>query len=205
MDMVLVPDQVVAHRLMLMRVARQLLRNDAWAEDAVSETLMAALEKPDGYTGRASVKVWLVGILKHKAVDQIRRHTRECQATFSSDAGSDCGDLHDAEQGDAFEVPADWGDPQDCLCRRQFMLDLDRCLKILPPLHARAVMLRDCMEEETKVICGELGVTSNHLFVILHRARGHLRESMQEHRFPDFGSLSPHASVRAFSSPGTFA
>jgi RNA polymerase sigma-70 factor (ECF subfamily) len=205
MDMVLIPDQVVAHRLMLMRVARQLLRNDAWAEDAVSETLMAALEKPDGYTCRASVKVWLVGILKHKVVDQIRRHTRECQATFSSDVGSDCGDLHDAEHGDAFDRPADWGDPQDCLSRRQFMVDLDRCLKILPPLQARAVMLRDCMEEETKVICGELGVTSNHFFVILHRARGHLRESMQAHRFPDFGSLSPHASVREFSSLRAFA
>jgi DNA-directed RNA polymerase specialized sigma24 family protein len=105
------PDQVVAHRLMLMRVARHLLRDDACAEDAVSETLMAALEKPNGYTGRVSVKVWLVGILKHKVVDQIRRHTRECQATFSNAAGSDCGDLHDAEQGDAFEKAGRLGRP----------------------------------------------------------------------------------------------
>ena len=179
--MALMPDQVVAQRFMLMRVARQLLRNNAWAEDAVSETIMAALEKPDGFTGRASVKTWLVGILKHKVVDQIRRHTRECQAVFTGDAAVDGVDLPAAEHGDAFETAAEWGDPQDCLRRRQFMVDLDRCLKMLPPLQARAVMLRDCMEEDTDVICDELGVTSNHLFVTLHRARGRLRATLRVH------------------------
>ncbi len=67
-------------RPMLVRMARQRLRNDAWAEDAVSETLVAALESPAAFAGRAKVQTWLVGILKHKVVDQIRRHTRECQA-----------------------------------------------------------------------------------------------------------------------------
>jgi RNA polymerase sigma-70 factor (ECF subfamily) len=33
-------------RPQLLRYARLQLRNDAWAEDAVSETLLAALEKP---------------------------------------------------------------------------------------------------------------------------------------------------------------
>ena len=47
-------EQVVALRPMLVRVARQRLRNDAWAEDAVSETLVAALENPGAFTGRAS-------------------------------------------------------------------------------------------------------------------------------------------------------
>ena len=69
-------DQVAAIRPMLVRTARRRLRNDAWAEDAVSETLVAALEKPSAFAGRAAVQSWLVGILKHKTVDQIRRHTR---------------------------------------------------------------------------------------------------------------------------------
>ena len=38
-------DQLIEHRVYLMRFARLQLRNDAWAEDAVSETLLAALEK----------------------------------------------------------------------------------------------------------------------------------------------------------------
>ena len=73
-------DELAAMRPMLVRMAQQRLRNEAWAEDAVSETLVAALEKPSAFTQRAMLRTWLVGILKHKVVDQIRRHTRECQA-----------------------------------------------------------------------------------------------------------------------------
>ena len=43
-------EQRVALRPMLVRMARQRLRNDAWVEDAVSETLVAALHSlPDDY------------------------------------------------------------------------------------------------------------------------------------------------------------
>jgi RNA polymerase sigma-70 factor (ECF subfamily) len=49
------------------------------AEDAVSEAVLAALERPAAYAGQAAMRTWLVGILKHKIVDQIRRYTRECQ------------------------------------------------------------------------------------------------------------------------------
>ena len=72
-------NQVAALRPMLMRVARKRLRNDAWAEDAVSETLVAALEEPGVFAGRSSLQTWLVGILKYQTVHQLRRHTRECQ------------------------------------------------------------------------------------------------------------------------------
>jgi RNA polymerase sigma-70 factor (ECF subfamily) len=60
-------------RPQLLRYARLQLHNDAWAEDAVSETLLAAIEKPEAFAGRAQPKTWLTGILKHKLVDQMRR------------------------------------------------------------------------------------------------------------------------------------
>jgi hypothetical protein len=37
----------------LLRFARSQLRNDAWAEDAVSDTLLAALERPQAFAGAA--------------------------------------------------------------------------------------------------------------------------------------------------------
>ena len=52
-------DQVAALRPMLMRVARKRLRNDTWAEDAVSETLVAALEKPGAFAARSSLQTKL--------------------------------------------------------------------------------------------------------------------------------------------------
>ena len=172
-------DQVVQLRPLLVHMARQRLRNDAWAEDAVSETLVAALENVASFGGRASVKTWLVGILKHKLVDQIRRHTRECQAEIFSNDEPEFGDLHDAASVVAFEAQAEWGDPQERLSQRQFMAQLVQCLKALPPLQGRAFMLRNWMEEDTDEICGQLGISPNNLAVVLHRARRRLRVSLQ--------------------------
>ena len=62
--------QIAANRDYLLRFARLQLRNDAWAEDAVSETVLAALSKPQSFGNRSQLKTWLVGILKHKVIDQ---------------------------------------------------------------------------------------------------------------------------------------
>jgi RNA polymerase sigma-70 factor (TIGR02943 family) len=67
-------EQIVALRDYLLKFARLQLRNDAWAEDAVSDTLLAALAKPQSFGNRSQLKTWLVGILKHKLVDALR-HT----------------------------------------------------------------------------------------------------------------------------------
>jgi RNA polymerase sigma-70 factor, ECF subfamily len=172
--------QIAACRPVLLRMARQRLRNMVWAEDAVSETLLAALEKPNVYAGRAMLRTWLVGILKHKVVDQIRRHTRECQAEAGNDE-PEFGDLPAAASVGAFESHAEWDDPQELLRRRQFIDCFHSCLKNLPPQQARAVMLRDWMEQETDDVCNQLGVTANNLAQILHRGRRQLRASLQRY------------------------
>ncbi|MEO6292071.1 MAG: sigma factor, partial [Burkholderiaceae bacterium] len=69
--------QLEQHRIYLLRFARLQLRNDAWAEDAVSETLLAALVKPQAFENKSQLKTWLVGILKHKVIDVLRVQTRE--------------------------------------------------------------------------------------------------------------------------------
>ena len=76
----------------LMRFARLQLRNDAWAEDAVSETLLAALSKPQAFGNRSQLKTWLVGILKHKVIDLIRLNTREI-STPDSDTDNEGDEL----------------------------------------------------------------------------------------------------------------
>jgi RNA polymerase sigma-70 factor (ECF subfamily) len=68
----------------LMRFALLQLRNETAAEDAVQETLLAALQGADRFAGQSSIRTWLVGILKHKIVDHLRRQVREPQ---SYDAG----------------------------------------------------------------------------------------------------------------------
>ena len=87
------------------------------------------------------------------------------------------------------EAHAEWGDPQERLNRRQFMAQFDQCLKTLPPQQGRAFMLRNWMDKETDDICAELGVTANHLAVMLHRARKQLRRSLQMQWIPGAGGV----------------
>jgi DNA-directed RNA polymerase specialized sigma24 family protein len=79
-------DDLADHRSYLLRFARLQLRNDAWAEDAVSETLLAALTKPQAFAQRSQLKTWLVGILKHKVIDLLRERRREvpCSPTTAT-------------------------------------------------------------------------------------------------------------------------
>jgi RNA polymerase sigma-70 factor (ECF subfamily) len=175
--------QVQALRPQLLRFARNQLRNDAWAEDAVSETLLAALEKPQAYTGAAQLKTWLIGILKHKVIDQIRRHRREVSTTGDDEDGEDLDGLLFRADGHWREAPADWGHPGGALQQKQFFEVLEACMEHLPGLQGRVFMMREWLELDTEEICKETGVSATNLFVLLHRARLRLRECLQKNWF----------------------
>ena len=173
-------DQVAALRPMLMKMARARLRNAAWAEDAVSETLVAALEKPHAFQGRSTLQTWLVGILNHQAVNQIRRNTRECQIELSDD-GVDLESSANAAIDQTGEAHARQNDPQESLRQRQFLSSIDRCVLALPADQRRAFILRYGEEEEVSDIGTALAVTTNNVYVLLHRARLGLRASLSMH------------------------
>ena len=84
--------------------------------------------------------------------------------------------------------PADWGNPEECLDRRQFLEMIDFCLEKLPPNTARVFMMREVMELETEEICKELTIKANNLWVILYRARVALRECLEQNWFAGKGS-----------------
>ncbi len=174
--------QVQALRPQLLRFARSQLRNEAWAEDAVSDTLLAALEKPQAFGGQSQLKTWLVGVLKHKVIDQLRRHHREA-ALLVSDDDEDLDESLFDRSGHWRERPQDWGDPVAQCGQRQFIAVLEACCELLPPTQARVFMMREWLELETAEICKELQITPTNLWVLLHRARLRLRECLQQRWF----------------------
>jgi RNA polymerase sigma-70 factor (ECF subfamily) len=50
------------------------VRDTNIAEDLLQETFLAALKSQDNFSGRSSERTWLVGILRHKIFDHLRRH-----------------------------------------------------------------------------------------------------------------------------------
>jgi RNA polymerase sigma-70 factor, ECF subfamily len=164
----------------LLRYARLQLRDAHAAEDAVQETLVAALAGEAGFEGRANLRTWLTGILKHKIVDAIRRQSRDA-TTVSADA--DELDALFAEDGHWVDAPGAWADPDASLEQKRFFAALEMCLERLPQKIAQAFMMREHLGLETGEICKELAITPTHCWVLLYRARVALRECLNKEWF----------------------
>jgi RNA polymerase sigma-70 factor (TIGR02943 family) len=172
--------QLAQHQAYLLRFARLQLRNDAWAEDAVSETMLAALSKPQSFDSRSQLKTWLVGILKHKVIDILRQRQREVSLDQDEGDGSEELDaLMFRADGHFAAQPADWGNPEQELNSRQFFMVLEACADKLPPAMARVFLMREWLELGSEDICKELQLTPTNLYVQLHRARLRLRECLE--------------------------
>jgi RNA polymerase sigma-70 factor (ECF subfamily) len=154
----------------LFRVARRQLRSDALAEDAVQDTLLAALTAQARYAGDASVRTWLTGILKHKIVDQIRRQARETEIPRDAD-GEEALDSLFSQDGHWAEPVRPWGNPQTEAELGQLRRVLDECADRLKPAMAQVFSMREIGGLETDEICKELGITPTNCWVLLHRAR----------------------------------
>lgn len=174
-------NDVAALRGYLMRFARLQLRNDAWAEDAVSETMLAAIAKPQSFSGQSQLKTWLVGILKHKVVDALRANLREVNASdLQGDRESDELDaIGFKADGHFTERPASWGNPDQDLGQKQFMDIMEACVSKLPPVQGRLFLMREWLELDADEVCKKLGITTTNLYVQLHRARLRLRECLE--------------------------
>lgn len=171
---------LAALRPTLLAIARMQLRNETWAEDVVSETMVAALEGSRKFTGASQVKTWVVGILKHKIIDQFRRAKREVSADAQLEAAQvETFDELFGADGHRLVAPLDWGDPEETLNRTQFFDVLQMCVDKLPAGLARVFMMREWLEYETADICKELGITATNCFVMLFRARMRLRECLE--------------------------
>lgn len=173
--------QIEAQRPFLMGYARLQLRDSEAAEDAVQETLLAALAGESGYAGRSNLRTWLTSILKHKIVDSLRRARRE-QVLEADDPEAQLEELDAlfSQNGRWRALPSAWGDPDRALEQKQFFVALEMCLDRLPKRTARVFMMREHMGLETSEICKEFAITATHCWVLLYRARMTLRQCLEE-------------------------
>jgi RNA polymerase sigma-70 factor, ECF subfamily len=155
------------------------LRSREAAEDAVQETLLAALAAESSFAGRSNLRTWLTGILKHKIVDTIRRTSRErpLEGVDGEASVEDLEALFD-ETGHWREPPQAW--PEQALQDKQFIAALERCLELLPARTGQVFLMREHLGFETADICKELGITPTHCWVLLYRARVALRDCLEK-------------------------
>jgi len=169
------------HGDVLFRYALSRLRDRNLAEDIVQEALVSALGSVGSYRGSSSERTWLVGVLKHKVFDHLRKADRE----RSSDTLDEQWQDDDFDDRGRWKVqPAKWlVDPHEALRQEDFRIVIERCLEEAPARLARVFVLREVDELGSDEICKLLGISATNLWVMLHRARLRLRQCLDQSWF----------------------
>ncbi len=161
------------------------LRDSSAAEDAVQETFLAAMKAYKNFEGRGSERTWLVGILKHKITDHFRRITREAPIGEEEEDGPEHAEFFTRKDEwtnhwNSDYAPTDWhATPAQLVEGQDFWRVFNDCLSPLPQRTASAFTLREIDGFTSEEICEMLSVKVNNLWVMLHRARLHLRNCLE--------------------------
>jgi len=163
----------------LMRV-----RNPSVAEDLVQDTLLAAIKSVDRFKGESSERTWLIGILKHKVFDHLRRASRERRLDEGMVPTEGEEAQHFDDRGQWRVEVAEWSDPERSLEREEFWQTLQDCVGKLPDRLAILFTLRELDGMETDKLMETLNISShNNVWVMLSRVRQRLRKCLETHWF----------------------
>ncbi|MEO0445234.1 MAG: sigma-70 family RNA polymerase sigma factor [Verrucomicrobiota bacterium] len=174
----------VNHHSYLRNLALSKLRNPATAEDLVQETFLAAWKAREKFAGRAAERTWLTRILLNKIADFYRSRARKptvAVSQLSTEEGSSDEILdalflsQDSPQGMSNTPPQ----PSTATERAEFVALVERFLEEVPTQAAAAFRMRELQGLSTDDIVESLGITPNHLWVLIHRAKKALRKKME--------------------------
>jgi len=168
-----------AHGDALYGYAMLRVREPAVAEDLVQETLLAALTARERYQGAASERTWLVGILKNKLFDHLRRAGREptYDPTVDDDGHFEAQFDH---TGHWVSPPRAWSDPAFVAENAQLRTVLFDCIGRLPERQRQVLVLRELDGLETDELLALFAIsTAGNLWVMLSRARERVRACVE--------------------------
>jgi RNA polymerase sigma-70 factor, ECF subfamily len=180
------PALLEQYRPYLLCYALLQLRDNPSAEDAVQETLLAALENRATFSGKSSAKTWLTGILKHKILDLYRKQAKEAgQVSLEAELDSGAGDFDTLFQPDGHwqTWPQAWADPLKNLENKRFWEIFEICTKLMPAHTARVFMMREFLGLSTEEICKGMQITATNCWVMLYRARMSLKLCLEHNWF----------------------
>ena len=168
--------EVISWLPQLRRYARALTGDRAWADDLVQDTAERALARWAAFRPNSNLRAWLLTILRHLYIDQLRGR-REIAV--------------DDESAPWRNLEAPHGEVDGLVLR-----DLQRALYCLP-VEQREVMLLVCVEDmsyqEASVV---LNVPAGTVMSRLSRAREHMRVLLGEE--PEPGRKSASLNIKIF-------
>ncbi|MFL6797671.1 MAG: sigma-70 family RNA polymerase sigma factor [Xanthobacteraceae bacterium] len=150
------------HHVRVFRFVVRLVRNEATAEDLISEVFLDVWRQAGRFEGRSAVSTWLLAIARFKALSALRKRPDE--------------ELDDEVAG-ALEDGSD--DPEVALEKKDKSIILRNCLQGLSAEHREIIDLVYYHEKSVEEVAGIVGIPENTVKTRMFYARKRLAELLR--------------------------
>ena len=151
------------HHVRVYRFVLRLVRNEATAEDLISDVFLDIWRQAGKFEGRSAVSTWMLSIARFKALSALRRKPEE--------------EL-DEETAERIEDHAD--DPEVVLAKKDKAVVLRECLSKLSAEHREIVDLVYYHEKSVQEAAGIVGIPEATVKTRMFYARKKLSELLNE-------------------------
>lgn len=167
---------------LLRRLAAGIVKTQAEVDDVVQETWMAVIRGLGAFEGRSSVRTWICQILLNRARTRAVRAGRMVPMSTLGDEASEGTPI------DRFTADGRWASPPiawveerpDILALRgEVLAAVERAIAELPERQRAVILLRDVEGWSSEEVCNALDLTESNQRVLLHRARGRIRATVE--------------------------
>jgi RNA polymerase sigma-70 factor (ECF subfamily) len=150
------------HHVRVYRFVLRLVRNEAAAEDLISEVFLDVWRQANRFEGRSAVSTWLLSIARFKALSSLRRRSEE--------------EL-DEEHAETIVDAAD--DPEVTAQKRDKANIMRQCLTALSPEHREVIDLVYYHEKSVEEVAGIIGIPEATVKTRMFYARKRLAELLK--------------------------
>ena len=147
-----------------------------YAEDIVQSVFLSAWKARESFTGEAAEKTWLFAICKNKIIDYYRKNSGYHpdsldEALYFDHTGHWTASAAPGEWGDAAEVPGQ---------QKEFFSILRICTGKMKTVQQKVFAMKYLDEMKTEDICSVLDISLSNYWVLIHRAKLHLRDCLEK-------------------------
>jgi RNA polymerase sigma-70 factor, ECF subfamily len=162
------------HNRRLFRAARNVLGDDAEAEDAVQEAYLRAFRDLDGFRGEASLSTWLTRIALNETLERGRPAVDLVDAAARQYGGARVLVFPTVAAHDG------GSDPEGASARRQVRRLLEEAIDALPEPFRLVLVARNVDGISVEEAAEALGLRPETVRTRLHRVRRSLRGALEE-------------------------
>jgi len=168
---------VLDHHAAMRRFARTIV-GDAGAEEVVQEAWLKAIPGLRNFAARASLKSWLLRIVRNEAISRLRKGAHEPETESFDDFDERFGADRSWRS-----PPANWSadTPETLLAAKEMRAVIDGALAAMPVQQRAVLTLKDVEGLSFDEICNILDISASNARVLLHRGRRRLWSAIDDY------------------------